>query len=890
MAIRRRLRSILWRVPVEQEVHDEMAHHLALRTEELVNRGLDPERARAEAEQRMGNVQQMEAELVRLGRRRDRVFAWREWLDELRQDIRFSLRQCRRNPGFTAAAVLTLALGIGATTAIFSLVHAVVLRPFPFADPDRVLVVYTTWRDQLGSASGGNYRYLRERVTTLEHLAASFPGSFNLADGGIPERVLGVRTTWDYFRVAGVAPLLGRTFAEDEDRPGGALVVVLSHRLWQRRFGGDRDIVGRRVQLNGQAHDVIGVMPSDFDWLGTGDELWVPAAFTSERLHMYDEHFLNLYGLRKAGVSLAQVNDELARIAESLRRDHPDFNRSRGVGALVYGELITADSRTRLFILLAAVGLVLLISCGNVANLLLARLAARSRELAIRTAIGAARGRLVRQILTESLVLASLGALAGVMLAWWTVPALVSLAPAGVPRLQSAALSAPVLAVAVALAMASAAMVGLLPSWQATSRRGVRDDLGDGKGSTGTTVRPWIRQTLIAAQAALVLIVLAGAALLVRSAINLQHVPLGFDPTGTLSARVGLIGPAYRSPALVKEKFSQLLMLVQSAPGVQVAALDSQPPLVGTGGSNGLIPEGRPINMDSAINSRSHFITPDYFRALRIQLKAGRPFTADDVREAPFVMIINETLARQAFDSENPIGKRISCCGGQIGVPHWKTVVGVVADVRSRGPAADPLPEFYLPVAQIPEVAWTWIGNSLNVVVRPTSGDPAAMTGAIRDAVRQIDPTLPIFNVSTFDEGLRRTTSQARFNTLLMSTLGLTGLVLAALGIYSVIAWLISQRAREIGVRMALGASARGVIGHMTLQGLRPVVVGLAVGMLGALVTGRWIEQQLFQVGARDPLALGVVAVLLLVVATLAALVPAWRAASIDPATTLRDA
>ncbi len=886
MPIRRRLRSILWRVHVEQEVREELAHHLELRTHELVERGWAPEAARAEATRRLNGV---EHTLSRLGERRDRTFARRDRLEDLRQDVAFALRQCRLRPGFTSAAVLTLALGIGATTAIFSVVHAVILKPFPFPDPERVLYVYTSWRNGVGHTSVGNYNYMRQHVTSLEHFAAGFYSSFNLTDEAAPERVLGMRVTSTYFPIFGIAPLHGRTFTADEDQPGYERVVVLSHRLWQRRFGGDPSIVGRQIRVSGIPHDVIGIMPASLDEVDTARELWVPTAFTAERLAMYDEHYLELYGLRRADVTLSQVNDDLTRAALGLRRDHPQFNDDRGAGARVYGEFLTADSSTRLFVLLAAVVLVLLIACGNVANLLLARLAARSRELAIRAAIGAERGRIVRQILTESLVLAGLGAVGGVLLAWWALPALVASAPAGVPRLPTASLSPPVLGGALLLAFGSAVIVGLLPAWQATGRRSLRGELGVGKGAASGTIRSWVRQTLVGAQAALVLVVLAGAGLLVRSAINLQRVPIGFDPSGALAARVGLIGPQYRSVEQVKGTFMQLLERVEAATGVEAAALDSHAPLVGTGGTNGLFPEGRPTTMENLINSRSHFITSDYFRVLRIPLKAGRHFTRDDVRAAPLVMIINETLARRAFGEDDPIGKRISCCGGGPGKPSWKTVVGVVADVRSRGPAVDPQPEFYLPVPQIPDVAWTWIQSSLNVIVRPAAGDPTAMAGVIRDSVRQIDPTLPVYNILTLDEGLRRTLAQARFNTTLMSLLGLTGLVLAALGIYSVIAWLVSQRTREIGVRMALGASAREVVRQITVHGLRPVAIGLLLGVAGALATGRLLKPQLFRVGARDPLSLGVVAGLLLVVAACAALVPAWRAASIDPARALRE-
>lgn len=887
MTIRKRLQSILWRVPVEQEVRDEIAHHIDLRTAELVESGMDPAAARLEAERRLGDPERLHAALTRLGHERERVRSRQQWLSELAQDVAFAVRQCRIHPGFALAAVLTLATGIGATTAIFSIVYAVVLRPFPFPEPDRVLVVYTTWQEGRSNTSAGNYDYLRQRVSTLEHLAAAAHASFNLAGEDDPERVLGLRVTWNFFPTFGVVPLYGRTLTPDDDRPGSERVVVLSHRFWAQRFGADPSIVGRVIRLNGQLHDVVGVMPPAFDETLGNEQIWVPIAFTPERLAMYDEHFLTLYGLRRPDATLPQVNGELERVAEGLRRDHPRHNNQRGAGALVYGEFYSAPYRLRLAVLFGAVVAIMLIACGNVANLILARLASRSRELALRAAIGAGRGRIVRQVLTESLVIAVAGGVAGVVLAFWALPVLVANAPS-MQRIETAALNAPVLAVTLALVLASAMLAGIVPAWMATRRGDLRGELGDGKGVPGG-VRPWTRQMLVAAQAALVLTVLTGAALLLQSAIRLQQVALGFDTSAALVGRVGFIGAAYQQPERVKAAFQHLIEHLRSAPGVAAAALDSQPPLVGSGGSNGLIPEGRPLQMDSIINSESHFITPDYFRTLDIPLRAGRAFTPDDVRGAPLVMIVNETLARRAFGDESPLGKRITCCEGSPDDPVWKTIVGVAADVRSRGPAVEPRPEFYLPMAQLPDTAWSWVQNTLVMIARPVSGEPSAVASAMRNAVREVDPALPVYGIGTFDEALRLSTGMARFNTLMMTLLGLTGLVLSALGIYSVLAWLVVQRTREIGLRMALGASASEVVKQVTLQGLAPVGLGLLVGLAGALGVGRLIESQLFQVKGGDPIALGGVVSLMLLVAFAAALVPAWRAARIDPARALHE-
>jgi predicted permease len=882
MTIRKRLRSLLWRVPIEQEVHEELAHHVELRTRELIDRGIDPEEARVLARMRLENGH-VEAVLTQIGRQRNNSWARRDWIDELRQDLRFAWRQCRTKPGFTIAAVLTLGLGIGATTAIFSVVHAVVLKPYAYVDPDRVLLAFSMFRGNRGSWSVGNFDYFRQRLTSVEDFAADTGTSMNLADNGEPERIFGGRVTWNYFRLFGIPPAYGRTFHADEDQPGRNNVVILSHRLWQRRFGADPAMVGRSIRINNEPHDVVGIMPADMDQIGDAAEAWVPVAFTPEQLALYDEFYLTAYARQRKDVTQQQVRDEFIRVAQNLATDHPDLNRERSANVELMSAFFIGDYRTRLLVLLAAVGLVLLIACGNVANLLLARLAVRSRELAIRAAIGAGRGRIVRQVLTESLVLAGLGGIAGLAIAWWSLPALIRLAPEGVPRLDTAALNGTVMTAALTLVIGSALFVGLLPAWQATRRTTLTEDLGDGKGALSGSLKPWMRQLLIGAQAALVMIVLAGAALLVRSAINLQQEPIGFDTRGVLTARIALPAAQYGEPARAREAYRQVLDRVQASPGIKFAALDSQAPLVGGGGSNGLFAEGKP----DLIQSRSHFVTPGYFSVINNPLKAGRTFVETDIREGEFVMIINETLARAAFGDDNPIGKRISCCEGGPGKPHWKTVVGVVADIKTRGPAEPAQPEFYLPLMQIPDVAWTWTGRSLNIVTR--GDDVASMTTAIRSSVKELDSTLPVFRIWTMEEGLRRIMAQARFNTLLMSTLGATGLILAALGIYSVIAWLVAQRTREIGVRMALGASKADVIRMMSMHGLQPVIAGLAVGFAGAIAATRLLQNQLFEIGPRDPLTLVAAAAVLLIVAAGAAAIPAWRATTIDPATALRD-
>ena len=752
------------------------------------------------------------------------------------------------------------------------------------------MFVATTWKGAPSNTSVGNFDYIRQRVRTLDPIAASALMNFNLTGGDQPERIAALRSTWTYFQVFGIPPALGRTFTADEDQPGRDKVVVLTHGFWQRQFAGDPAAVGRQLRLNNEAFEVIGVMPRSFDVVTDGADVVVPIAFTPERLAMYDEHFLDLSGRMASGVSLPQVNEELGRVADGLRQDHARFNVDRGAIAQRYDEQVVGDYRLRLAVLMGAVLLVLIIACGNAANLQLARLAARSRELAIRAAIGAGRGRIVRQVLAESLVLALLGGVAGLLMATWAVPALVAAAPASVPRLADASLDRTVMLTAVLLAILSALAVGLLPAWHATSTN-VRGDLGDGKGHRGSTLKPRLRQALIAGQAAMVLMVLAGAALLVRSAINLQQVALGFDTAAVLRARVGL--PATQVP---DTRASASHVPGPDGPAVVRAGCRARGHrLAGAARRRGRIERAhsrRPAaaGWRASSTAAATLSRPTTSACCASPSPRGAGSATTDVRSAPLVMIVNQTLAREAFPGESPIGKRITCCEGGPDNPRWKTIVGVVADVRSSGPAQQSRPEFYLPVAQIPNEAWAWVQNTMDVMVRPSSGDPTALAGVIRSTVRDIDPTLPVYATGTMDEGLRRTTSQARFNMLLMSLLGGTGLLLAALGIYSVIAWLVAQRTHEIGLRMALGATPGAVVRQMVAHGLAPVSIGLIAGLGGAVAAGRLLEGQLFQVSARDPLTLGAAAMLLLLVATVAALLPAWRATSVDPATALHDA
>jgi predicted permease len=874
-----------WRLRVDEEVDEELAFHVEMRTREYIARGMDPAAARREAEGRFGDVARMRTTLRALGEGRNRQMQRTQYVSELMQDLGFTIRQLRKNPGFTAVAVLTLALGIGATTAIFSAVYAVVLQPFPLRDPARLMLVGEIWEGAPHVMSVGNYVDTNAAIRDFEHgLSALNYASYNLADDTAPEHVVGARVTANYFDVMGVRPMIGRVFSADEDRPGSERVVVLSHRLWTRRFGASDAVVGRALRVNGAAYQIVGVMPESFDLTTDSEEMWTPIAFTPEQGAMHDEHYLTVYGRLKPGATRQQVQSKLDAVAARLRHDFPKDDETISFGTVPFVEQFVGDVRQRLLTLLAAVGLVLLIACGNVANLLLARGASRAREIAVRTAIGAGQWRIVRQLLTESVVLALCGTGAGLLLARGFVAAVIAWSPNDVPRLDQASIDPTALAFAIAIALVSSVLCGLAPALRA-SRHDVQTGLRDGgRGSTGG-LRDRLRGGLIVGEVALSLLLLVGAGLLIRSAIALQRTNTGFEPHGILSARVTLPATSYTEPARIVETLRQINEAAQLVPGVSSAAITSFAAMGSGGGTNGLLPEGREATAANFVNSTLRVITPSFFTAMGVPIVKGRNFDTGDRADGQRVMIVSARLAAVAFPGEDPIGKRISCC--EPGPGGMKVIVGVAGDIRSRGPAVAPRPEFYLPIAQAPDAVWNWF-RTLYVVVR-TTGDPAGLVKPLNAAVTRIDRDLPLFDVRTMDQRLAGSLATARFNTLLLSLLGAIGLLLAATGIYGVIAYFVSQRTQEIGVRMALGATPGSVVRLILNQAMRPVAIGAAIGIAAALAASQVLASQLFQVSRTDPLTIAAVVATLIGVALVASAVPARRAASVDPTRALQS-
>ncbi len=869
----------------DSDLEDELSFHLEMRIRELIDEGWSEAQARAEARRRFGDLSRIRAQCRRIRRQGETHVKRAAYLEELRRDLVYGVRQLWANRGFAAIAILTLALGIGATTSIYSVLRAVVLRPLAFEDSERIALVGENFQD-LGpvNVSVGNFvDWRRASEDLFEHLAALDYESFNLSDGGDSERILGGRVSHGYFELLGMPPLHGRWFLADEDRPGSERAAILSHRLWVRRYGADPAVVGREIRLNGAAHTVVGVMPKEFSYPAYDQELWTPAAFTPSQEAMHDEHYLDVFGRLRSGISYEAAQARLDVIGEEQEKLYP--NESSGIRVVPYGEWLVGDYRARLLILMGAVFLVLLIACTNVANLLLARGAARTREMAVRAALGAGTGRLARQVLAETFLLALVAAALGTALGFWMTKTLIAWAPEGVPRLEETRIDTAALGFTLLAAIAASLFSGLIPALSAAKAEipALRGEHRAG----GSRSQGRIRFALVSAEIALALALLAGAGLLVRSALEMGRVHPGFDPKGVLTARVTLPRDSYQEAERVVGTFERIVEDAQGIPGVGRGAVSSQVPMGPGGGSNGLVPEGK--TLEDLVHSRLRMVSSDYFAAMGIPLLEGRLFEPSDRRESELVMVVSETLAKAAFPGESALGKRIACCEGSPEDPRWKTVVGVVGDVRSRGLGAELEPEFYLPIAQAPPVAWEWIQRTMTLAVK-AEGSPQSLVPTLRERVRGIDESLPLHGIATMDERVLDSLAQPRFLAALLLTMSLLGLALASIGVYGVIGYLASRRAHEIGVRIALGASAQDVVALVVKQAMIPIAAGMALGLAGALAGAGLLESQLFGVRPNDPWTFLAVAALLGAVALAASYVPARRISRADPKASLYQA
>lgn len=808
-------------------------------------------------------------------------------MNSLIHDLRYGARVLRKTPAFTIVAVLTLAVGIGANTAIFSIVDAVLFRPLAMVQPQRVMLLQEMWRGRGGGGvSVGNFADIREQSASFTSVSASAFAAFNLATEDTPERIQGEQVTAEYFNTFGVAPLKGRSFTAVEDHPGQAAVAVISERLWRTRFHEDASLVGRTIRVNGNPILVAGVMPRSFDPLLNKSDIWVPAAFTAKQLADHDNHYLQIFARLKDGTSLAQARAEMSVIAKRQQQRYPLDDADRGFELTPLTEALLGDQRVTLFTVLGAVGFVLLIACANIANLQLARARGRRREVAVRVALGATPRRIVRQLLAENVVLAGASAVLGILLAIGAVRWLVANAPGDVPRIGEARLDLTALLFACAIALLSSLIFGMVPALRSSA---VRLTETFNQAARSTASRDRVRSALVVGEVALALMLLAGAGLLVRSAMILAKVQPGFDTANLMLGRVGLPEGAYHDPAMARQTFETMLGNIAALPGVDSAAVVSRAPMTSGGGSNGLLPEGKPFDMKNLVTARLRVVSPGYIATTRVPLKMGREFVPQDTRDRTMVVLVNEKLAQTIWPGENPIGKRFACCEqgpkGRMD-PVWHEVVGVVGDVRAWGLDQQVLPEFYIPVAQMPADAWDWIGRTMDIVVR-TRGATIPVN-ELRSAVGKAAAGVPIYSVATMQEKVSSQLEQSHFDTFLLTIFGATALLLSAVGIYGVLSYTVAQRTRDIGIRMALGATQRNIAREVLGHGLLLTGIGLALGIAGAVAGARLIRSLLYGVHPTDLVTFLAVSLLLAAVALIACYVPARRASRVDPMVALR--
>ena len=814
-------------------------------------------------------------------------------IEALAQDLRYGLRQLRCSPGFTLIAVLTLAVGIGANTAIFSVVDAVLLSPLPYPDPGRLVDVYQ--KTQSGSYnvfSSPNFLAWRDHAQAFQQLAVWTGKSYNLADANRPEHISGTPVTANMFSLLGVNPLLGRTFLPQEDLPGGPQVVVLSYGFWQQHFGGAPGVIGSSVKLDGESYTVVGVMPPGFQVPNPGGgyvagEIWVPLQINPADPNSSARGLHSLFGIArlKPGVTLAQTEAQISNLSPQMAKEYPQTDAGFGLQLIPLLDDVVGTVRPVLQILLAAVGLVLLIACVNVANLLLSRATARHREIALRATLGASRARVVRQLLTESGLLALLGGAGGLALAFGAVRLLESLAPDGsIPRIDGIAVNGRALAFTILATLITGLAFGAFPALHA-SKADLNEALKEsGRGADTSRTRQRLRGALVISEVAVALMLLIGAGLMIVSFMRLKDVHPGFDPQHILSMKISL--PAAKSSGEQLAALREALVRNTAAlPGVRSVALTRNLPLSGADPSLFFTIPGRPpVAPGQEPIARARFVTPDFFRTLGIPLRRGRDFTDQDGPSAPGVVIVSETMARQFWPKEDAIGKQIK--PGYPGSPLLCTVVGVAGDVRHWLPIEEP-PVAYYPYSQIPAGFVPLLESYVTLTIR-TARAPGSLMTSVREQVHAINPDLPVFEIHTMDDLLDSSAASNRFQMLLFGVFAAVGLVLAAVGIYGVISYSVTQRTHEIGIRMALGAERSQVLKLIVGHGLLLALLGIAAGIVGAFALSRLMAGLLYAVKPNDPATFVVVSLVLTAVALLASYVPARRATKVDPMVALR--
>ncbi len=798
------------------------------------------------------------------------------------EDLKYALRGLARSPGFTLIAILTLALGIGANTAIFTVAKQVLLDPLDYPESERMVAVLES-NLEAGfprfSLSPPNYADFRDRSESYESVAALTGGSYNLTGEGIqPERLAGLQVTAEYFDVYATPPMIGRAIDAKDDQPSADKVVVLGHGLWQRHFGGDESAVGQTLALNGEPHTVIGVMPPGFI---DSRDLFVPLAMEIEE-DMRGAHFLGMRGRLKPGVTAEQADAEIKRIAAGLAREYPDTNTGWSAFVAPLRDLAVDDFGGVVALLLAAVGLVLLVACANVANLMLGRLAARERDVAVRAALGAGRGRLIRLFLTESTVLGLAGGALGTLLAWRGTSMLVAMSSGDIPRADEIAVDGEVLLFALGLSLLTSLIFGLLPAFQA-SRGDLQSTLKEGgRGAAGGAGGRRLKSALVVAEVAISVILLVGAGLLLRSLARLTNVDPGFDPRSALTATLELPDSRYGEDADKSRFYDRLFERLAQLPGVDGVGAVVPMPLTGSGFILTFYVEGTPLpEPNKAPFSNIRVVNRDYFDTMAIPVLRGRAFTRDDTMDRPWSVVINRSTAEKYFPGQDPLGQRMTFDDPADEDLRWMTVVGVVGDVHHEELAAATDPEIYWSYAQRPV-------DEATLVLR-AAGEPLSLTAPLRAAIADVDPALAASEIRTLERIVDDSVARPRFNSLLIGLFAGVALTLAVIGVYCVISYAVAQRQREIGVRLALGARRGGILGLVLKTGMHLVLLGLGLGLVAAVFTSRLLESMMFEVSPVDPSTFAGVALTLGLVGAAACLFPALRAIRVDPVVVLRE-
>jgi putative ABC transport system permease protein len=872
------LRSLFRKEQVSRELDEELGEYLERAADEKMKQGMSPKDALRAVRLERGSLE-ITKEVVRSG-------GWESFVETSWQDLRFAARTLRKSPGFTAVAILTLALGIGANTAIFSLVNGVLLRPLPYRNPNRLAMLWEKSRE--GSPENVGYAtYLDWKTQNKSFEEIAIYSSWQpVLQVGEPEQLSGLRVTSNYFRTLGIHPEIGRDFLPEEDAPNANKVVMLSHSLWQRKFNSDPNIVGKPINMNATQYIVAGVLPARYQSLMNQDprggtvEIWRVLGYdASQPWGCRTCHHLVAIGRLRDGVTITQANAEMDTIAAALSKAYPKEYDDAGVVLTPIREQLLGPASEPLYILLGAVSFVLLVACANLVNLLLARATNREREVAVRTALGATRDRIIRQLLAENCVLGLLGAAAGLIPAYWTPRVLASIGAGDLPRLDQVRLDWRVLLFTVGVALLTSIAAGLAPAYR-LSKTDAHDSLKEGMRSSGSATSRRLRGLLIVSEVALSLTLLIGAGLLLRSLSRLLVVSPGFDPTNVLTMETSVLGQRFNDNAVVRQYFAEVVERLRAVPGVQSAASASQIPLAGNMDRYGFHAEGKiHANPEEDPSAERYCITPGFLETMRIPLLRGRDISPADTATAPQVLLIGETIARRMWPGEDPIGKRVKL--GGVDQPWW-TVVGVTGDVHHVGLDADPDMQMYVPHQQWP------FPDGLMVFVIRTANTPTAISSAAQQAIHSIDPTQPISRIMLLESYVGLSVEGRRFALILIGAFAAIALALSLVGIYGVTAYSVAQRTREMGIRIALGAQPSELFGMLLRQGMLLVVCGVTAGVIASVALTRFLAGMLFDVQPTDLLTFATVVLLLVAVSAAACFLPARRAMRVDPVEALR--